>query len=145
MISIEILKSSEETALGLYEFCFDSLHLGRSLKNDLIFTDKELPLHYLLLKIVEEKGNYCLIVKSLCAEPYFFVNDKKVSGILKIRPGDTIAFGGNKLQIVYFEKNIVTDDLAEAYERFDKTSPELKFALEFIEEVLLDLEKENHV
>ncbi len=145
MITIEILKSNEETALGLYEYDFDIIHLGRSLKNDLIFSDKELPLKYLQLKIIEDKGVHNLIVKSLSTEPYFFINGKKITGTLKIRPGDTIAFGANKLIISDFKKTQTDVDLREAFERFDKASPELRFALEFIEEVLIEQEKNQNV
>ncbi len=145
MITIEITKSNEETALGIYEFDFDIIHLGRSLKNDLIFTDKELPLKYLQLKIVEDKGNYFLIVKSLSPEPYFFINGKKMTGTLKLRQGDSIAFGANKLVVNDFKKTQNEIDLGEAYERFDKTSPELRFVLEFIEEVLIERENDHNV
>lgn len=141
MITIEVIKSSNHSALGVYEYAYDLLHVGRSLKNDLIFSDKQLPLKYLVLKIIEENGQPGMIVKSQGAGPYFFVNGKKVSGTLKIRQGDQITFGENRLQIVKFERTHHEQDLSEIYQRLEKSAPELKFALEFIEEVLIDLEK----
>jgi hypothetical protein len=145
MIKLEVSKSSDDTALGLYDFNFDIIYVGRSLKNDLIFLDRELPLKYIEIKILEDQGAPTLIMKSLEKEPFFFVNGKKISGQLKVRPGDLIAFGPNQLKIISFEKNQSEFDLAEAYERFDKNAPDLKFALEFIEEVLIDQEGQRNV
>lgn len=145
MITLEVLKSSDQTALGHYEYKFDNVYIGRSHKNDLIFLDRELPLKYIAIKILDDQGKPTLVIKSLEKEPFFFVNGKKVSGLLKIRPGDLIAFGPNQLKIISFEKNQVELDLSEAYERFEKSSPDLKFVLEFIEEVLIDQEGDKNV
>lgn len=141
MIHVEIIKSNDPLALGVYEYEYDQINIGRSKKNDLIFLDKELPLQYLILKFTQ--GH--LIVQSLTRSPYFFVNGKKVSGTLKLHPNDIIAFGQNQIRII---KSFSTDgviDFSIAYEEFLQKSPELKFALEFIEEVLIDLEKDTHV
>lgn len=145
MITLEVIKSSDDTAIGLYEYQFDSLFIGRSHKNDLIFLDRELPLKYITIKIMDDQGVPTLVVKSLEPEPFFFVNGKKVSGLLKIRQGDNIAFGPNQLKIVSFAKSQSDFDLGEAYERFEKSAPDLKFALEFIEEVLIDQEGNHNV
>lgn len=145
MIKIDVDKCNDPTALGQYIFDYDILHIGRSLKNDLIFTDKELPLHYLQLKIVDDRGIPGMVVKSLQTEPFFFINGKKVSGSLKLRLGDVVSFGGNQFIVSGFVKSDKETDLGEAYERFDKTTPELKFALEFIEEILIEEEKAQNV
>lgn len=145
MITIEVQKSSDETAIGLYEFNYDLLYIGRSLKNDLIFQDRELPLKYILLKIVDDFGVPTILIKSLKTEPFFFVNGKKISGSLKVRPGDVIAFGKNQLKVISFERTQNEIDLAEAFERFEKTTPELRFALDYIEEVLIEQESKQDV
>ena len=141
MIYVEVTKSSDPLTLGVYEFEFDQISIGRSKKNDLIFLDPELPLRYLYIKIVQEQ----LIVQSQARFPFFFVNGKKISGTLKIKEKDTIAFGDNQIRIIKSAPTNESVDLSSAYEIFNKTAPELKFALEFIEEVLLDLEKDSHV
>lgn len=141
MIHIEILSSSDSLALGLYEFEYDQLSIGRSKKNDLIFLDRELPLHYMSLQVAEDQSATYLVVRSLVRSPFFFINGKKVSGALKIRTGDVIAFGENKIKILHFKKTKEETDLSEAYAKFEKNAPELRFALEFIEEVLMDLEE----
>lgn len=144
MIHLEILSSSDPLALGLYEFEFDHLHIGRSKKNDLIFLDKELPLNYMLIQIIDDISGSHLVVRSLTRAPFFFVNGKKVSGTLKIRPKDVIAFGENKIKIQNFNKTRKESDLSEAFSAFEKNGKELKFALNFIEEVLIELEEKNH-
>lgn len=141
MIHLEVTKSSDPLALGIYEYDFDTISIGRSKKNDLIFLDQELPLHYLDIKIVQGQ----LVVQSLVRSPFFFVNGKKISGTLKLKPNDTIAFGGNQIRIINSALTNLSADFSSAYDVFNKKSPELKFALEFIEEILLDLEKDSHV
>lgn len=143
MIHIEILSSSDPLAIGLYEFEYDHLLIGRSKKNDLIFLDRELPLKYMKLEVIEDNHGHYLAVRSLTSSPYFFINGKKVSGALKIRTGDVIAFGENKIQIINFQKTKIETDLSEAYVNFEKNAPELRFALDFIEEVLIDLENKG--
>lgn len=141
MIHLEIIKSSEPWALGIYEFEFDHISIGRSKKNDLIFLDPLIPLNYLVIKILQGQ----LVVQSLLRSPFFFVNEKKVSGILKIKPDDIISFGDNHIRII---KSAVTNqsvDFSIAYDDFNNNTPDLKFALDFIEEVLIKLEKDSDV
>lgn len=144
MIHVEILTSSDQLAVGLYEFEYDHLLIGRSKKNDLIFLDRELPLNYMMLQVAEDHHAPYLVVRSLTRSPFFFINGKKISGTLKIRVGDVIAFGENKIKIIDFKKTKEETDLSEAYAKFEKNAPELRFALDFIEEVLIDLEEKSH-
>lgn len=141
MIYLEVLDSKDPLALGLYDYEYDQVSIGRSKKNDLIFLEKELPLHYLVIKFIGGQ----LVVQGQVKEPYFFVNGKKISGTLKLKPNDTIAFGNNKIRVIKAMESNVSADFSSAYEAFNKSSPELKFALDFIEEVLLDMEKDPHV
>ena len=136
MIYIEITNCSDPLALGVYEFEFDQISIGRSKKNDLIFLDRELPLVFLHLKIIQEQ----LIVQGPNRSPYFFVNGKKISGTLKLKEGDVIAFGDNQLRIIKYALTNPSVDFSPAYEEFNKSVPELKFVLEFIEEVLIEFE-----
>ncbi len=144
MIHVEILTSSDSLAIGLYEFEYDHLLIGRSKKNDLIFLDRELPLNYMMLQVAEDHKSQYLYVKSLTRSPFFFINGKKISGALKIRIGDVIAFGENKIKVLDFKKTKQETDLSEAYAKFEQNAPELRFALDFIEEVLIDLEEKGH-
>lgn len=141
MIYLEVTSSRDPHAIGLYEYEFDQVTMGRSKKSDLIFLDKELPLHYLVIKFLGGQ----LVVQSRVKEPYFFVNGKKISGTLKLKPNDTIAFGNNQIRVVKAMATNMSEDFSSAYENFNKQSPEMKFALDFIEEILLDLEKQSHV
>ena len=141
MIYLEVEKSNDSLTLGLYEFEFDQVSIGRSLKNDLIFLDQELPRNFLLIKFIQ--GN--LIVKNLTRLPFFFVNGKKVSGTLKINTDDTVSFGKNQIRIIKFKLSNQPIDFPALYEKFDQEAPELKFSLDFIEQVLIDLEKDTNV
>ncbi|MDD4973032.1 MAG: FHA domain-containing protein [Bacteriovorax sp.] len=141
MIYLEVTKSSDPLVLGVYQFEFDQISIGRSKKNDLIFLDRELPLQYLLIKLAQGQ----LIVQSLNRSPFFFVNGKKISGTLKLKANDTVAFGENQIRIIESAVTNQPVDFSSAYDDFNKAAPELKFALEFMEEVLIDLEKDTHV
>lgn len=141
MIHLDVLNSRDPLALGLYEYEYDQVTMGRSKKNDLIFLDKELPLHYLVIRYISGQ----LVVQSRVKEPFFFVNGKKVSGTLRLKVNDTIAFGNNQIRVVKATETNASSDFSAAFENFNKQCPELKFALDFIEEVLLDLEKDSHV
>ena len=141
MIYLEVEKSNDPLALGIYEFEFDQISIGRSIKNDLIFLDEELPRNFLLIKFVQ---GY-LIVKNLTRLPFFFVNGKKVSGTLKINVNDTISFGQNQIRVIKFKLSNQPIDFPVFYEKFHQEVPELKFSLDFIEQVLIDLEKDSNV
>jgi hypothetical protein len=143
MIHFEILTSSDPHAIGLYEFEFDDIYIGRSKKNDLIFLDKELPLNFMTLQIVEDSIGVHLVARSLTRTPFFFINKKKVSGTLKIHANDIVAFGDNTIRIIKFKKTKAEEDLSLAFDEFAKNASELRFALDFIEEVLIDLENKG--
>ena len=76
MIKIEVTKSNDQYIKGLYEYEFDQIHVGRSKKNDLIFTDPELPLRYILLTIYQDPHGQYLVARSLGDQSYFFLNGK---------------------------------------------------------------------
>ncbi len=145
MIHLEILTSLDPLAIGLYEFEYDHVHIGRSKKNDLIFVEKELPLKFMTLEIIEDYKTVHLVARSLVPSPFFFINGKKISGVIKIRHNDIIAFGNNQIKILNFKKTYVAEDLSQSYEDFAKNAKELEFALDFIGEVLLDYEKVSDV
>lgn len=145
MIHLEILSSSDSLAIGLYEFEYDHVHIGRSKKNDLIFLEKELPHSFINLEIIQDFEGIHLVARSLTRTPYFFINGKKISGVIKIRINDVIAFGENKIKILNFKKTQEADDLSHSFNDFAKNAKELSFALDFIEEVLLDNEKASDV
>ena len=145
MIHLEILTSSDSLAIGLYEFEYDHVHIGRSKKNDLIFLEKELPHHFINLEIIQDLEGIHLVARSLTRTPFFFINGKKISGVIKIRINDVIAFGENKIKILNFKKTQEADDLSHPFNDFAKNAKELSFALDFIEEVLLDNEKASDV
>ena len=135
------MKSSDPTANGFYEFEFDRITIGRSKKNDLIFLDKDLPLHFLSLLFVQDQ----LLIKSTTRTPPYFVNGKKLSGTVKVKANDIIAFGENQIRIIKSQQTTPSLDITKAYDEFITKSPELKFALEFIEETLISLEKDENV
>ncbi len=141
MIHLEILTSSDPLAIGLYEFEFNHVHIGRSKKNDLIFLDREFPLQYMTIEIIQDKHGPGLVVRSLTRTPFFFVNGKKISGVLKVRPSDVISFGENKIKIHGFALTTNETDLSEAFQGFEANAKELRFALDFIEEMLVEIEE----
>lgn len=146
MIHVEILTSYDPHAVGLYDYEYDAIYIGRSKKNDLIFLEKDIPAHFMSLQIFEDSSGIHLVVRSAPRSPFFFINGKKISGTLKIYPNDVISIGSNTIKILAFKKTKEEEDLSEAYESFAKNAKDLRFSLDFIEEVLIDIEdKGPHV
>jgi hypothetical protein len=143
MIHLQVITSSDPLAIGQYNYQFDSVHIGRSKKNDLIFLDKDLPLYFLKLEIINSGHQNELVIRNYNRIPFFYVNGKKISGVLKIKSNDVIAFGDNKIKILQFNLNPQSDDLATLYSKFDEESPELRFILDVIEDQLIALESQE--
>lgn len=100
----------------------------------------------MVLQIIEDATGIHLVARSFARSPFFFINGKKISGTLIIHPNDIVAFGDNQIKIKSFKQTKVEEDLGVAFEKFAKNSNDLRFALEFIEEVLIDIEnKGKHV
>ncbi len=142
MIKIEVTKSNDQYAPGVYEYEFDQIHIGRSKKNDLIFVDSELPLRYILLTILKDHHGQYLIAKSVGDQSYFFLNGKKVKGSLRLRIQDLISFGKHEIKVLDFAKTDTETDLSDEMEAFLKQSSDLKFVLDFIEEKIIQAEKQ---
>lgn len=142
MIKIEVTKSSDHYIPGVYEYEFDQIHIGRSKKNDLIFVDPELPLRYILFSILKDNHGQYLIAKSVGDQSYFFLNGKKVKGSLRLRAQDLISFGKHEIKILDFSKTDTETNLSEEMETFLKQSSDLKFVLDFIEEKIIQSEKQ---
>lgn len=142
MIKIEILEASDPYLIGIYEYKFNSLFIGRSLKSDIIILDSEMPLKFLEIKFVSNK----LVIQNFPDTPFYFVNDKKMSGIRKLAINDVICFGKNKFRILEAFQNEESSnqkDLSFYYENFQKNTPEMKFILDFLEEEIINLENKN--
>jgi pSer/pThr/pTyr-binding forkhead associated (FHA) protein len=141
MIHIEVVKSSHSDTLGLYEFEFDRVSIGRSKKNDLIFIDKNLPHEFLSLSFSQNH----LVIKSTTKDPAYYLNGKKVSGSFRVKPGDVVSFGEHEFKIIAASYTTHDEDLSDAFEKFNQEASDLKFALDFIEETVVALEENNHV
>lgn len=139
MITIEVLQSNIPESIGLYEYQFESIYVGRSKKADLIFNDSALPSKFLTIKI--KKNN--LVVFNEPDTPFYFVNSKKMSGQRKLQIGDLIQFGEHVIKIISFNANEVKredENLHELYANFQKEVPEQQFLLRFFEEEIINLE-----
>lgn len=139
MIKIEITQSSDSLAIGLYDYLYDQIFIGRSKKCDLIFLEKEFPLRYLTITANEN----ALIIQSEAGAPPYFINGKKTSGAFKLKKNDLVVFGNHHLKILDFKKTNFPIDLSPFYEKTPNASPEVKDALLFLEEKLIELEEAN--
>lgn len=141
MIKIEIVSSNDRDLIGVYNYQFNDIYIGRSKKADLIFHDAEMPLKFLTLKFIKNT----FIIQNEPSAPFYFVNGKKMSGARKLKVNDVIQFGTHKLIIHDFSEELNEDnpsnDLSVLYERYNNEVPDEKFILEFLEEKILELEK----
>lgn len=141
MIKFEITQSSDTLALGLYEYLFDQVFIGRSKKCDLIFIEKEFPLRYLTITANEN----ALIIQSDAGAPPYFINGKKTNGAFKLKKNDLVILGSHQLKILDFKKTNLPTDLSPFYEKVPNASEKVKEALSFLEEKLIDLEEATDV
>ena len=141
MIKLEIVSSNDPDLIGIYNYQFNDIYIGRSKKSDLIIHDAEMPYKFLTLKFVKNT----FIIQNEPNTPFYFVNGKKMSGARKLKQNDIIQFGTHKLVIHEFIETIDDQargkDLASLYEKYNAEVPDEKFILEFIEEQILELEK----
>lgn len=114
MIKLEVIKSPSPDEIGIYKFQFDEITIGAILSNDIILTnqaikDERLKIYY--------DGND-LILQTTVINQYIVLNNKKMSGRLKLKPNDIIRFGECELKVLVSEKNSSPDDFPyEKYER----------------------------
>jgi hypothetical protein len=140
MITVEIFESSNELMLGEYQYYFDTIFIGSSKKADIIFAEDNLPSKFLSITFLKDQ----LFVTNEENSMFYFVNNKKMSGARKLMIGDNITINSHKIKILDFKKNS-TKSLENYYEDFQKNHSELQFALDFIEEKLIELETNSPV
>ncbi len=141
MIKLEIFKSNDPLALGIYDYLFDQIYIGRSKNCDLIFQDTDLPLYHLQLSMVDLN----LTVQNNLPDIFYYINSKKTSGLSILKKNDILSFGFHHLKILNFEKTLKPTDLTIYFEKKDSLPPTVLSALSYIEEKLLDFEKVKDV
>lgn len=137
MIHLNILTSIDQNAPGLYEFEYDVLSIGRSLKNDLILIDEEIPKHAVFLVI--EKNS--LFVQTISPSFFCLVNGKKLAGKKRLVLGDKLVLGRSTIEIKSFAKTASEFNFAELYQEFMKKYPQHKYILEALDSEIEELEK----
>lgn len=137
MIHLNVLTSIDPNAPGLYEFEYDVLSIGRSIKNDLILNEENVAKCALYLSI----ENNTLFIQTLSNSIFCLVNGKKISGKKRLDIGDKVEIGKSKIEIIQFKKT--NDDLnfGMLYENFLKKFPDHKYILEALDVEIEELEK----
>jgi hypothetical protein len=139
MIKLEITKSPELLAIGVYHYLFDEIFIGRSKKCDLIFLEHKFPLRYLTITANEK----FLVIQCDSQAPFYFVNGKKTQGAFKLRINDIVVFGDHHIKILDFKKTTYAQDLTSFYEKVPTSSPKTRAALTLLENKLMQVEKEE--
>jgi hypothetical protein len=137
MIEIEIIKSSEPTAIGVYKYSFDQINIGRSKKCDLIFLDALFPACYLTISANEK----FLLVQSTPESPAYLINGKKTNGSFKIKSNDVITFGNHQLKVIDYNLSIKPIDLKPFEEKINEASEEVIAVLGYLEKKILEFDK----
>ena len=141
MIKLEITQSPDPLTIGIYDYSFDQVFIGRSKKCDLIFLENQFPPCYLTLSINENN----LSVSQNISGPSFLINGKKTSGVSKLKINDNIKIGGYIIKVLDFKNTVIPLDLSPFYEQVNDATPEVQQALKDLEEQLAELEKETNV
>jgi len=137
IIKIKLDHSQNTLQNGIYEFHFDKVYIGSSLKSDLILSNPNTPA--LALIITQIKND--LIALSVPKDFYYLINEKKMSGLRKLNINDKLKLGEVEITILDFTFT-QEPELHYFYEEFKKNYPDLQFALDYIEEKIIQLENE---
>lgn len=141
MLKVEIIQSSDPLAIGVYNYQFDQIFIGRSKKNDLVFLEQDFPAKFITITVTETS----LIGQNHPEGPSFFINGKKTNGIAKLKTNDIVRFGSHQLKILDFKKTVDPIDLSPFYEKVSEASMEVREALTILEGQLIKYEKDGNV
>lgn len=114
MIKVEVIKSPSPDELGIYKFQFEEIYLGATLSNDIILTNQEIKDER--IKIFLDGDD--LILQTTAINQFIVLNNKKMSGRLKMQPNDIIRFGQCEIKILASQRNKTPDDFP--YEKYEK-------------------------
>jgi len=98
MIQFKILDSNDFTAIGFYEFHFNMIYLGRKAEH-LSINDPDLRENHLIIESIEDY----LVVHPQKEVENFLLNQKRASGLKKIKIHDVIQIGSTKIEILDFK------------------------------------------
>ena len=137
MIEFQVLNSPDKDAVGTFLFFFEKFTLGRDSKSQFTIDDKQICPAALSFECVESG----LFLNNKNQE-YFWINGKKVSGKILMKPGDILSLGATEIKLL----NYSYQDVLKAFNLYDKVEeteaahPELEPVLRAIEDELLYLE-----
>ena len=114
MIKLEVTKSPSPDEIGIFHFQFDEVIIGATLSNDIILTNQN---------IKDEKikiffDGKTLFLETMSINQFIILNNKKMSGRLKIQENDRISFGECEIKVCKCEKNNTPDTFP--YEKYEK-------------------------
>ncbi len=130
MIKLEITKSDDPNACGIYEFQYDVISIGRSFKNDVILNEKTIPQFSFILYIDKNQ----LFLQTNSSETFCLVNNTKLAGKKLVKNNDSIKIGNSELKTLEFEQTQIEINFAEYYENFINTQKKYLHILEAIDE-----------
>lgn len=140
MIKFLIKESPDQNVIGNHVFIFDRLYIGRSPKKvHLAIEDKKMKAAHLLIAVDEGNQASVLLTRK---EDHLLINNKKVSGHLKLRAGDILKIADTTFEILEFKKslNLIQDEYEKKMREVLKTNPKYIDLVEEIEHDLISLE-----
>lgn len=136
MIHLNILKSNDPNAAGLYEFQYDVLSIGKNLHNDLILKEDEIPktIGFLIIE------NRSLFIQTLNSNFFCFVNGKKLSGKKRLEINDKLQIGQTIIEVTQFQKTAEEFVFADLYKNFLAKYPDHTYILEALDSEIEEIE-----
>ena len=123
-------------------FLFNAVTIGESPNSDIIIPSDKINLPEVYLKIQKEK----LEISTNQNDLFFFHNQKKVSGKIKLKPHDIISFDFCEFKIINFNQEVKKNNDIEFEKNYQhltkKENEEEKKVIEIIEKNIFEIEKE---
>ncbi len=139
MIHLNVTASHDVNAPGEYEFDFDVMSIGLSLRNDLIIKEKSLP-QYAIILIVEKDQ---LFLQTNTHDFFCHVNNTKLSGRKKLLIDDELRIGETIIKISNFKSTQPQENFSLLYQKFIERFPKHQYLLDALNNEMEYLEKKR--
>lgn len=133
MITIEILKTIDQSLLNTFTFNQDKVKLGNHKLSDLIIFHSELL--YCDLYLSDE-------MLFISCNSTILINGKKISGEKALKINDEVSFNNTVFKIKEFNANSMTKEslLREKYQEISETRPDISLVMDSIENEILKIQ-----
>lgn len=103
MIKLKMITHPDPLAIGIMDFYFNTITIGKNKKNNLIFKSEQIAPVHLILDTFFINNEHHASLETVNEELFFFVNDKKFFGKKILKINDIVKIDQFSFQILGYE------------------------------------------